>query len=95
MKSNRIEYLKREISKLEHNIEQLKKMNEKTCRCEMHISGTDIGVDFYFMPLKANIYRPIISHLIKQLDHYSGALYWELKKEEEYRKLKETKENRR
>lgn len=87
MKSNKIEYLKREISKLEYNIEQLKKMNEKTCRCEMHISGTDVGVDFYFMPLKANIYRPIISHLRKQLDHYSGELYWELKKEEELKTI--------
>lgn len=81
--SNKIEYLKREISKLEHNIKQFKMINNKTCRCEMHISGTDTGVDFYFMPLKTNIYISIIAHLIKQLDHYLGELYWENKKLEE------------
>lgn len=80
---NKIEYYKKEISKLEKTIETIKKMNEKTCRCEMHISGTDVGVDFYFIPLKANVSRPIISHLRKLINSYSSKLYWEKKKIEE------------
>lgn len=92
---NKIEYYKEEISKLEKTIETIKKMNEKTCRCEMHISGTDVGVDFYFIPLKADVSRRITSHLRKLINHYSSKLYWEIKKvEEQSNGNKGTEENR-
>lgn len=90
---NKIEYYKEEISKLEKTIETIKKMNEKTCRCEMHISGTDIGIDFYFLPLKADVSRRITSHLRKLINSYSSKLYWEMKKVEELQNGNERTKN--